>query len=147
MARYNCRSCGFVGEAKWGGQLVCPYCNDNTKVGVAIAGWELAEVKLSVPEAIVPYAQQRSERELRGDPVITLARETAFQVSTGIRNLADMFLGRTGRFSSLQQIGLTPKTALPESAALACSTASQRRLLSHFDLRRVKRLRAASQRK
>ena len=70
MARYNCRSCGFEGEAKWDGRLGCPRCNDTMKVGVAIAGWELAEVKLSVPEVVVPDVQQRAKRKLGGDRVI-----------------------------------------------------------------------------
>ncbi len=146
MARYNCRSCGFAGEAKWDGRLVCPHCNDTTKVGVAIAGWELAEVKLSVPEVNVPNVRQTAAREVRGDRMIHLARDIACRVSTGIRNLADMLQKRSGVSAPLQHIGLAPTAAPPEYAALALRTALQDRLRPRSGLRGPNQMRAARQR-
>ena len=145
MARYNCRSCGFAGEAQWDGRLVCPHCNDTTKVGVAIAGWELAEVKFAVPEVTMPNVRLTAEHEVGGDRMIHLARDSACRVSTGIRNLADMLQKRSGLFMPIQQIGLAATAAPPEYAAFTLRSALQDRLRTRFGLGGLNQMRAARQ--
>ncbi len=93
MARYNCRSCGFVGAADWAGQLACPSCKSDTQVGVAIAGWELAEVKLSKPEAdVLNVERQLSQNVLVGRPN-KLYLWIPHRIDRALRSFRDGFRG------------------------------------------------------
>ena len=55
MARFQCRACGFEGNAPWDGRLICPHCRNDHEVRAAIAAEEMTEGEIAlIAKADVP---------------------------------------------------------------------------------------------
>jgi uncharacterized Zn finger protein (UPF0148 family) len=61
MARYQCRACGFDGQAAWNGDLVCPRCGSRTAVRAAVATEERPDAELAAIAAAVPGSEDLAE--------------------------------------------------------------------------------------
>ena len=63
MARFQCRACGFDGEAPWDGRLVCPRCGSDADVRAAYAVEEMTEEDVAAILAAMPPQEEPSPAE------------------------------------------------------------------------------------
>jgi predicted RNA-binding Zn-ribbon protein involved in translation (DUF1610 family) len=61
MARYQCRACGFDGQAAWTGDLVCPRCGSHTAVRAAVATEERTDAELAAIATAMPGGEDLAE--------------------------------------------------------------------------------------